>query len=218
LNSKNIRNLIFDLGNVVLNIDTALTLNRFAELLPPSQQAINAEIFHHSLFIQFEKGLVSAQTFRADLRQICQVDWTDAAIDEAWNALILDFPPARIQLLKNLQKNYRLFLLSNTNEIHQLCFEALFAQSTDYQSLEHLFEKVYYSHYLGKRKPEVEIYEQVLQENHLQIEQTVLLDDNWDNVVAARAMGMTAVHIIPTSQTMLETFEKNALDDYQLIL
>jgi glucose-1-phosphatase len=217
LNTKNIQNLIFDLGNVILNIDTALTIRQFAQLLPETSADFKAEIFHHEIFLNFEKGFLSANEFRNALRQTWQTDWTDSQIDEAWNALILDFPPARIQLLENLQKNYRLFLLSNTNEIHQIYFEELLTQTTDYQSFNQLFERAYYSHQMGTRKPEIAIYEQVLQENNLKIENTVLLDDNWDNILAARAMGMEAVHILPQSKTVLEVFTPNTEGDFHLI-
>src|SRR5205085_1400826 len=116
------------------------------------------------------------------------------AIVEAWNALLLDFPGERIELLKTLKKKYRLFLLSNTNSIHHKQFQQqLYQQTGNY--LEDLFEKTYYSHTIGLCKPDVEAFRLVINENNLNPSETIFVDDSEANITGAKEAGLHIAHI-----------------------
>lgn len=198
---SSLKNLIFDLGGVIINLDTQATVNAFAKLGKIADDD-SISIYSLELFKNYEKGLISDQEFRNELKSKLS-NCSPEEIDLAWNCMLLDIPPVRLDFLKSLKDNYRLFLLSNTNQIHldqvnlilkDVCGEADFSS---------FFERAYYSHLMKKRKPDVEIFEQVLAENNLIAEETLFIDDNADNLKGAAMLGI---------QTLLVTSEKSLFD------
>ncbi len=196
-----IRNIIFDLGGVILNIDPQRTIDELRNLgwkdfYQGGNQSLNRE-----LFFQLEKGDSSPGTFRENVRQQVKYEITDIAIDHAWSAMILDMPADRIRYLEELKKTYRIFLLSNTNEIHRIKFHRDFELEYGYP-FDHLFERNFYSHQMGMRKPDPRIYFQALNEANLIPEETLFIDDMKENIEAAKLTGMKVLHITPG--TLLE--------------
>jgi len=190
-----IKNIIFDLGGVIINLSVDATVKKFSKLTGLSEETLYQKLIKSDLFKEHEKGTVSDKDFRDRVRSILDVTCTDGEIDESWNAMLLDVPNERIELLKHLKKRYRLFLLSNTNEIHLLRFTQTFAALQGNPSLDNLFEKVYYSHRMSMRKPDREIFEFVLNENALVANQTLFLDDNIDNLNGAASVGIKTFHV-----------------------
>jgi putative hydrolase of the HAD superfamily len=191
---SSISHLIFDLGGVIINLDTHRTVEAFARLAQrevAEVQPFMAEPF----FLDYEKGLIGDAAFRDAVRDVLEIDVTDAEIDAAWNAMLLDIPPAKLNLLRALAADFRLFLLSNTNEIHLRCFQQQVQQLTGFPSLAPFFEKTYYSHYLRLRKPDVEIYEFVLQDAGIPAHATMFLDDNVHNLRGAQQIGIQTFHV-----------------------
>jgi len=196
-----IRNIIFDLGGVILNIDPQLTVNEFRKLGWSDFYEENHLSLARDLFYQLEQGSSSPELFRNKVREMVKKPLEDKAIDEAWSAMILDIPEDRIRYLEELKKNYRIFLLSNTNEIHRLKFHHEFETVFGY-SFYNLFERNFYSHEMGMRKPDPHIYHQALREVGLLEEETLFIDDMEANTEAAKALGMRVLHILPG--TLLE--------------
>ncbi len=188
--SPNIRNLIFDLGGVILNLSVESTLRQLAQVTGIPLEKIMESYGSRNEFLLYEKGLIGDVEFRSALRNIYSFDGTDTMIDTCWNAMLLDIPARRIELLKTLKEKYRTFLLSNTNAIHVKCFSANLQTEHGLDSLDDLFEKVYYSHTLQMRKPDPEIYEHVLRENGLVASETLFLDDNQKNIEGAQSLGI----------------------------
>jgi putative hydrolase of the HAD superfamily len=188
------RNLIFDLGGVLINLDTQRTVHAFAGLagVPPLElmQRLNEPFFN-----AFEKGEISEAEFRSRLREALGLSCTDEAIDQAWNAMLLDIPPTRLFLLQRLAVYHRLFLLSNTNGIHYRCFQAQVKNTFGDESLQVYFERAYFSHELKMRKPDAEIYEYVLADAGIQPAETLFLDDNETNLAGARRVGIQTFHV-----------------------
>ncbi|GAB4398273.1 MAG: HAD family phosphatase [Microscillaceae bacterium] len=209
----NIENIIFDLGNVIINIDLQRTVRAFAQLTSVSFDRLQAELLQTSFFHDFETGRLDNLGFRAGIRDWLQQDLPDSAIDQAWNALLLDIPAARRALLKNLRTQFRTFVLSNTNDLHVQAIEAQLGE----ESLQHWFERVYYSHDMGLRKPDPVIYAQVLEENQLLPQNTLFLDDNPQNVATARQLGLHTIHILPGQTDMIQHFEPNAFGQYRIV-
>jgi epoxide hydrolase-like predicted phosphatase len=193
--SPTIRNLIFDLGGVILNLSVQSTLQQLAGLTGLSLEKIMESYGSRQEFLQYEKGQIGDPEFRSALRNIYAFEGTDTLIDSCWNAMLLDIPAQRIELLKSLREKYRTFLLSNTNSIHVKCFSEYLQTSHGIASLDALFEKVYYSHTLGMRKPDPEIYEHVLKENNLVASETLFLDDSQKNIEGAQAVGIQTVWV-----------------------
>ena len=194
-NSK-IKNIIFDLGDVILNIDVPVASKSFAELSGREQAEILELFSQNALFRQFETGELDEAGFRNYVRKILDFsDLSDEAIDTAWNSLLLDLPPERVELLQKLAKNYRLFLLSNTSSIHITQVNKILEASTGVEKLEDLFETVFLSYEMGLMKPDPKIYQKVLEQAGLEAEETLFLDDNLANIEAASKLGIDTIHV-----------------------
>jgi FMN phosphatase YigB (HAD superfamily) len=126
-------------------------------------------------------------------------------IIHAWNAMLLDFPAERAELLMNLKSRYRTFLLSNTNEIHINYYLNRISEWYGNDAMENFFEKHYYSNRIGMRKPDTEIFEFVLRENHLIASETLFIDDTLKHVEGARMAGLRAYHL-QAPETIMDIF------------
>lgn len=193
--TPDIKNIIFDLGGVIINLSTQTTVKQFARLANLTEEDVNQRMMQSQEFHDYEKGLISDSRFREIVRAMLKVNASDAEIDRCWNAMLLDIPIQRIQLLERLRNQYRIFLLSNTNEIHLNCFNAIVRELTGKPSLDHFFEKAYYSHRMKMRKPDQEIYKFVLDENELLPGHTIFLDDNLFNLKGAERCGIKTFHV-----------------------
>ncbi len=182
--------LIFDLGGVIINLDTQATYRAFLRHNPQ----ITPEILHHDVPVRYETGLISDAQFRDEVRGLVSPHLSDSEIDEAWNAMILDIPAWRIEMLQQLRNNHQVMLLSNTNAIHiRRVEEEVLPHGLE--SIEELFDQTYYSYKMKKRKPNTDIYEQVIAENSLNPEKTLFIDDNPHNITGARDAGLDAFHL-----------------------
>ena len=148
------------------------------------------------LFLHYETGQIDDIQFIDTVANLTDKPMAKEKVVEAWNALLLDFPPERINLLKKIKSQYRTFLLSNTNSIHLQEFqERLNNEQGVY--LEDLFEKAYYSHVVKMRKPDAEIFQLVLNENRLEPSETLFIDDTASNFAEAEKLGIQIYHLKP---------------------
>jgi putative hydrolase of the HAD superfamily len=191
-----LKNIIFDLGGVILNIDFDRTYREFARLGFDDFDKVFTLARQSGVFDKLDMGLITPGEFRDEIRRISGKSLTDSQIDKAWNALLLDFPPQRIAILENLKPYYRTFLLSNTNTIHCEVYNKSLRDRYGVNGLQHYFEKVYYSHEVHLRKPDAAIFELVLGENSLKPEETLFIDDTEQHVNAARHLGINAYHLL----------------------
>ncbi|OFX48906.1 MAG: hypothetical protein A2046_07945 [Bacteroidetes bacterium GWA2_30_7] len=196
---KNIKNLIFDLGGILLNIDFQKSVDEFKKLGFSEFGNILNNYWLNDFFHDFEKGLILPKDFRAKIRKMSNINISDNEFDNAWNAMILDFPSNRIETLKSLSKTYSLFLLSNTNIIHYDIYNADFSKQFSTNGLEELFEKAYFSHQIKMRKPDLAIFKLVLDENNLIADETIFIDDNDENLNAAILLNISALKIVSNS-------------------
>ena len=173
-----IKNIIFDLGGVIFNLDLNKTISEFNKLSKIPFEAIYTQLQQNIIFDLFDKGHISENDFFNELVTATQTTATTQEIKQAWNAMLLDFPAHRLELLKKLKPHYRLFLLSNTNETHITEFENNLFETHHLKNLESFFEKVYYSCRMGMRKPDTTIFERVLLENQLNANETIFIDDS----------------------------------------
>lgn len=200
--SETIKNIIFDLGGVLFNIEPMKTANAFAALNNSSPVDIMELHKSQNFFTDYEKGVIQDGEFRDNIRVFLEKDLSDQQIDEAWGALLLDIPMSKIDMIREADKKYKTFLLSNTNNIHRIKFEADFIRAAG-NKIQDYFEKVYYSFEMGMRKPDEEIFLEVLNQNDLNPEETLLIDDSLPNIVTAEQLGMQAIHV-PINQPVIE--------------
>jgi epoxide hydrolase-like predicted phosphatase len=199
---KTIKNIIFDLGDVIIDIDVPRAARSFAELSQKPLEEVQKLIHQNEVFKKFETGQLSAPNFRNYIRELLsQPQWSDEEIDTAWNSLLLDIPPLRIEKIQELaQKGYRLFLLSNTSSIHVAEVNNILYQTTGIKQLDDLFEKLFLSYEMGIMKPHHDIYHGVLSSAELLAHESLFLDDNADNIRAAQDVGIQTIHVQkPTS-------------------
>ena len=198
------KNIIFDLGGVILNIDFKQTALAFAELGIGNFNEYYTLQTVTPLFEKLEIGAIDADNFYNEFRELAQLSsLTTEQIMHAWNALLLDFPPERIQWLKDIKNRYRIYLLSNTNEIHHTAFTQIYKQQIGNCEFDSLFVKTYYSYKMGLRKPSKEIFEVVLKDENLQAAETVFIDDSEVNIFAAASVGLQTIYL-PSPKTLLE--------------
>lgn len=192
---QGIKNIIFDLGAVILNIDYQLTQKAFEKLGLPASSAFYSKQAQHDLFDQLETGKIHQAEFVQAIQLMLPNTTSEQQIIEAWNAIILDFPLRRLQILQQLQLHFNLFLLSNTNEIHERKYNEVLRQQCGYPTLALFFDKVYLSHRVGLRKPNPEIFTLVLTENNLRPEETLFIDDSIQHIGSAAGLGIQTIHM-----------------------
>ncbi len=189
--------IIFDLGGVVLNLNYDLTVRAFQELSKENFSTLYAQSQQDKIFDQFEIGQITASEFRDYMRSFMKYFFADEIIDTAWNAMLLDLPMHRIELIKELKKHYKVYLFSNTNEIHLEAFKKILAiQHGDSELLEKLFDQAYYSHVVGKRKPNADAFETVLNQHGLVASETLFIDDSIQHIEGAQKLGIQTIHLV----------------------
>ncbi|RXQ92986.1 HAD family phosphatase [Ancylomarina salipaludis] len=208
-NFSSIPNIIFDLGGVLLNINPENSVNQFKAIGLNDPERIQYEYRENGLFDRLEKGLLSPQAFRDEIRQYIDAKVSDQQIDQAWNAMLLDFPYERLALLQELKKTHKVYLLSNTNRIHWEYYTKQIKE-THGVDLADCFEKDYYSHDMGLRKPDMNIYQELLKTEKLKAGETLFIDDMYPNIEAAKAVGMIAHHLdLENGESVLDLFTCN---------
>jgi putative hydrolase of the HAD superfamily len=191
-----VKNLIFDLGGVILDLSVDHTLTSFANLSGMAKEKVHDLYYSTAGFLDYEKGAMDDATFRNFIRETYCISCSDEEIDRSWNAMLRGIPAAKLELLQRLMKTHQVFLLSNTNSIHiQYINDVMLANGKEKRMLDYYFHKAYYSHRMGKRKPDADIFEQVLEENNLLPSQTLFLDDYAINIEGAKSVGIQTVHV-----------------------
>ena len=198
-----IKNIVFDFGDIFINLDKKL----FAEELQKIHISQESEEML-PILQQYEMGLVSTDEFFAFFEERLSV--SQDKLKKAWNSILLDFPKERLRFIQNLSesKKYRLFLLSNTNDLHISWIQQNWGME-QYNAFKICFEQFYLSHEINLRKPNNNIYEFVLTTNDLAPKETLFIDDTKENTDAAKALGMHIWNLKPGKEDVLELLTKN---------
>lgn len=186
---KKIKAVILDLGVVIINIDQEKTLRAFERL------GIDLEDINESMpiFKQYEKGDISDEDFILTLKNALKGHANDEQIIKAWNAMILDIPAHRFRLIEELRKYYKVYLLSNTNSIHNQEIKDYIRQYHPNQDWYNTFDNMFLSYEIGLRKPDATCYEYVLDEINLKAEETIFVDDSRANIKGAEKLGINCI-------------------------
>ncbi len=192
-----IKNIIFDLGNVLLDIDFTKTVEAFEKLGLQDFKSRFSLTKMDSLFEDLETGKISEDFFYKSIQSISTKPITATQIKNAWNALILNFREDSLLFLKKISPTYKLYLLSNTNCIHLTAVKKIFKNKTGLQNFDDYFIKAYYSNNIGLRKPAEEIYTYVLNDAKLIAAETLFIDDLEINTNAAKSVGLYTHLLLP---------------------
>jgi FMN phosphatase YigB (HAD superfamily) len=189
------KNLIFDLGEVIIDIDYRQTIIAFQKLAVVDFSTVVSYSAQNPVFDLYEKGKVSTPFFFNELRKYLRPGTTDKEIEDAWNAIFQNFPQQKMELLKQLKTRYNTFALSNINEIHVASIDKAAKTKFGEATFGNFFHAAYYSNELGLRKPEPEIYALLLEKEGLKAGETFFVDDKKENVEAARTFGIHAYQL-----------------------
>lgn len=199
----NFKNIIFDLGGVILTLDYQKTIDEFSRLFTINFNDFFTQYQQLTFFDEFEKGEISAQTFRMNIKQFFKKEVTDQQIDFAWNAMLGTIPQERIDFLLQLKKEKNIYLLSNTNEIHLKAFNSIVKKKKNITNFTSLFNKAYFSHLVKMRKPETKIFDLVIQENRLNPNETLFIDDSPQHIEGAKKIGLHT-HLLPKNYSIID--------------
>jgi len=200
---EKIETIILDLGGVLLNISFEATEKAFESIGLSNFHQYFSQYKASPLFEQLETGVVSEQEFFTYFRKETGLDVDDETITTAWNAMLLDFPPERIEWLRSLENRYRVFLFSNTNSIHHEAFQLKFSAEFPGKPFDLHFEKAYYSHLLGKRKPYVDAFEALIRDANINPATAIFIDDTKTNIEGAQQVGMKGI-FLTNGETVLD--------------
>ncbi len=192
-----IRNVILDLGGVILELDVEATIRAFAGLGFPQLKSADIILSEYPFFLEFETGRISREDFIEKLMEISGREFSKEKILDAWNAMLNGFLPESIELVMKLKNKYRLFLLSNTNAIHKDFYNQQLTEGHGIKNLDRIFEKVYYSHELKMRKPDAEIFRYVLDDAGINAGESLYIDDTLDHIKTAESLGIHSHHLAP---------------------
>ncbi|RYY19719.1 MAG: HAD family phosphatase [Chitinophagaceae bacterium] len=198
-----VKNIIFDLGGVILNLDFAAAEKAFHEIGFEDFKDVFAGGHVTSFIKDYEVGIIDDDQFVKEIRNLTKQQNDDQLAIAAWNAMLVDFPKERVAFIKTLKKKYRLFLFSNTNAIHLRSFRKTFSETFEREIFDELFEKAYYSHEIKLRKPAKEAFDFVVKDAGLDASETLFIDDMLVNVEGAREAGLQAVQVTP-GKSMLD--------------
>ncbi|QXP53463.1 HAD family phosphatase [Cellulophaga sp. HaHa_2_1] len=194
-----IKNIIFDFGDIFINLDKPAV---FKALENVGYKEVTPEL--DDIFKAYEMGLMTSENFILKLNEIFP-SATPKQLRDAWNSILLDFPENRLLFLEKLaaEKKYRLFLLSNTNEIH-IDYVINTMGEAQFDRFKECFEKFYLSHEINLRKPNKDIYEFVLNENNLIAEETFFVDDTQENTDASAALGIKSWNLLVGKEDIIQ--------------
>ncbi len=197
-----VRNLLFDFGDVFVDLDKGATLRKLSEA---GYTEVRAEMY--PLIAQYEKGTVSTGDFLSQAMAFFP-EMGKEELMEAWNAIILDFPEYRLDFIRDLaaRGTHRLFLLSNTNILHiERVIERM--GSEQYSRFSSCFEGFYLSHEIGMRKPDAEVFQMILESNALLPGETLFVDDTLEHIQSAGRLGIKTWHLQAGREDVTEIFK-----------
>jgi putative hydrolase of the HAD superfamily len=198
-----IKNIVFDFGDIFINLDKLAVYKHLEKF---GFKYVSPEL--DSLAKNYEMGLISSLDFVLALQEMFPTANEDEII-AAWNSILLDFPMARLEFIEQLaaKKKYRLFLLSNTNELH-IDYVIKSMGTANFNRFKYCFEQFYLSHEINLRKPNTDIYEYVLAKNQLKSEETLFIDDMPENTKAAEGLGIKTWNLLLEKEDIIQLFSK----------
>lgn len=193
-NENTIRNIIFDFGGVIIEISHQRLEEAFRGYGIENFDLLFSQAMQSDLFQEFEKGGITTVQFRNEVRKLTNLIVSNDILDQLWNQIIGDYPPHRIELLKKIKDNYRLFLFSNTNIIHYNFYIEKFRQEFGFD-FHSLFDKTYWSFKMGKRKPDLASFSEIMSVEGLIPGETLFIDDSIQNIMTAKQLGIKTIHL-----------------------
>lgn len=196
--------IIFDFGNVIIDLHYERSVKLFSDYSGMDSSAFDDLLVTSDVLQRFEVGSISEDEFRSEMNAILKIQLSNEQFDKAWCALLGEVSVKRLRALEALRTKFKIFVLSNTNSIHERAFNSIMHQNHGIQSLDEVVDRAYLSHHIGLKKPKVESYEYVLNSEGFQPNEVLFIDDRNDNIEGARLAGM-------------RTFWNEVIDDWTIL-
>ena len=180
---------------MILNLNYSKTEDEFKKIGVLNFKEFYSQKKQTLLFDDFEKGKIKPEEFISSFKESENLKIKEIDFINAWNAMLLEIPIEKLQFINGLKKDYKIILLSNTNEIHIKKFEDDLKKNNMLEQFYKCFDKIYYSFRMGKRKPEENCFNQVLEENGLIAENTLFIDDSIQHIKGAKKAGIKTFHL-----------------------
>lgn len=188
-----IKNILFDLGGVLIDIDYKRPAEAFHKLGFRDFEQQYSQVAAGPLFLDLEKGLIGPDEFFQALQSMGPGQVSIQELEDAWNSILLGFRESSLALLEKIRKDFRLYLLSNTNAVHHRAFMEIFRKQTGRNNLDDYFDQAFYSHLIGERKPEPSAYLHVVHQAGIIPGETLFIDDTLENIDAAKKLGFQTI-------------------------
>ena len=204
------KNLILDLGGVILNVDYTKIVDKFRSYDIKNFENIYTQAAQSEIIDRFEEGTVTMSEFRDGIRDLVKTDLTNEQIDEAWMAMILDLPKENVELLGKLKLKYNLYLFSNTNELHIEFLKKDFQRQCGFDIFTCCFNKAYFSNEIHLRKPDPKSFQYILDDANLKPEDTLFIDDSPQHVKGAQEVALQTYWLTKGEQ-LTDLFNKGII-------
>lgn len=204
---QGIDNVVFDFGQVLINLDYPKVIGGFSKVANKNQDEIKEMVVTAPVLQAFEVGEISPDVFRSEINTLLGTTLEDEELNNIWNSMLKDLPKWRMDLLERVNNRFNTFVLSNSNIIHEEAFDKMILETTGKPNLHAFVSKCYFSHDIGLRKPDEECYQYLIDDAGLNPESTLFLDDRLDNIEGARSVGLKTIQILNADKQLKEIFE-----------
>ena len=205
-----IKNLLLDLGGVVLNVDYHKMVDVFKEYGIMDFDKHFTQAKQVEIIDKFEEGKCSVEEFRNGIRDLVNVNLTDEQIDNAWFSMILDLPKERIELIGLLKLKYNVYLFSNTNELHIELLKKRYEEEFGFDIFQMLFTKAYFSNEIKMRKPHPESFQWLLNDAEIKAEETLFIEDSPQHIEGAKKVGLNT-YWLTGGETINDLYDKKII-------
>jgi putative hydrolase of the HAD superfamily len=199
--------IIFDFGNVLIDLDYPRVIRKFSEVAKKNLEEIEELVVTAPVLQKFEMGMIGPDEFRASINKILGTQMGERQFENIWNSMLKSITKERMDKVLKIGERFDTYILSNTNMIHEIAYEEMIMQATGRPSLRDFVKEVYYSHEIGMRKPNLNCYQFVIDDIGIYPSRMLFLDDRLDNVEAAQKAGMKAIQIFDPDKQLNELFD-----------
>ena len=198
--------IIFDFGNVLIDLDYPKVIKGFSQVAKKNQDEIEELVVTAPVLQKFEMGMIGPDEFRAKMNSILGTKMGERQFENIWNSMLKSITKERMDKVLKIGERFDTFILSNTNMIHEMAYEEMIMMETGKDSLRDFVKEVYYSHEIGMRKPNPNCYNFVIDDIGLYASRMLFLDDRLDNVEAAQKSGLKSIQIFDPDKQLNEIF------------
>ncbi len=203
---KGIEGVIFDFGEVIIELDYPRVIEAFSKVAKKNVEEIHEMVVTAPLLREFEVNRISPAEFRIGVNDLLGMSLDDSEFDMTWNLMLKNLPKERMDILTEVSSRFSTYILSNSNVIHEKAYNEMIRNVTGRPSLHEFVDKAYFSMDIGLRKPGKECYQHVIEEIGMDPNKLLFLDDRADNIEGAKSCGINTIHVTDADRQLKEIF------------